>query len=124
MIQLADCLLFHEALLSDETRTAWRQRLKQAAEFLYQFEELKDNNINYPISNALALYECWLVLHEERYKRKAEELAEPSGLPFTEHDLLYGEGVPREKRVQEAAAPSMSGTMLRKRCRLWLCTAI
>lgn len=105
VIQLADCLLFHEALLSDETRSAWRQRLKLAAEFLYRFDELKDNNINYPISNALALYECWLVLHEERYKRKAEELAEPSGLPFTEHDLLYGEGVPREKRSPRGCRP-------------------
>ena len=48
VIQLADCLLFHEALLSDETRSAWRQRLKLAAEFLYRFDGLKDNNINYP----------------------------------------------------------------------------
>ena len=29
-----------------------------------------------------------------------------------------------KRGVQEAAAPSISGTMLRRRCRLWLCTAI
>lgn len=105
VIQLADCLLFHEDLLSEETSAAWTQRLGQAAEFLYRFDALKDNNINYPISNALALYECWLVLHEERYKRKAEELADPSGLPFSESNLLYGEGIPHEKRSPRGCRP-------------------
>ena len=62
------------------------------------------------------------MLHEERYKRKAEELAEPSGLPFTEHDLLYGEWGCLVKEESKAAAPSISGTMLRRRCRLLLCT--
>ncbi len=105
VLQLADCLLLHPDLLSDKTKQAWTLRLKQAAEFLYHFDSLKDNNINYPISNALALYECWLILHDDRYKQKAKELADPSALPFSKNSLLYGEGVPREKRSARGCRP-------------------
>lgn len=104
-IQLAECLLIHDSLLSEETKWLWRKRLRQAAEFLYNFDALKDNNINYPISNALALYECGMVFAEERYRKKAEELAALAQGRLTEHGLLFGEGVPQEKKSARGCRP-------------------
>lgn len=104
-IQLADCLLLHGTILSKETRNAWKQRLKKAAEFLYSFEALNDNNINYPISNALALYECGLVLKEDRYKKRAEELAALAQSAITQNGLLFGEGVPRFQKSPKGCYP-------------------
>lgn len=105
IIQLADCLQFHEDLLSEKTRELWKLRLRQGAEFLCQFDALKDNNINYPVSNALALYECGLVLQEESYKRKAEELVQIAEAVLTEHGLLFGEGVPHEQKSPRDCRP-------------------
>lgn len=93
-IQLAECLILHGALLPEETKGRWKKRLVRAAEFLYAFDELKDNNINYPISNALALYECGLLLKEERYIRKARELASMAEQVITGEGHLIGEGIP------------------------------
>lgn len=95
VIQLADCLLQYEEVISDNTKHIWKSRLKQAAEFLYFFEELNSNNINYPISNGLALYECGMVLGEPRFTEKAKILAALAEESLTDHQLLFGEGVPR-----------------------------
>lgn len=105
VIQLADCLLLHENILPEKTRETWKQRLRQGAEFLYRFDALKDNNINYPVSNALALYECGHVLQEEKYKRKAEELAQMAETVLTEQGLLFGEGVPHERKSPRGCRP-------------------
>ncbi len=105
VIQLAECLLFHEDLLPEDLSVRLKNRLSKAAEFLCSYDSLQDNNINYPISNALALYECFLVLEEPRYARKAEGLAELAKTAFTEHGLLYGEGVPREKKSLRGCLP-------------------
>ena len=94
-IQLADCLLLHSRLLSEDTQRKWKARLKKAADFLYDFESLNNNNINYPISNALALCECGEVFGEERYVERAKRLAALAEPVFTENGLLFGEGVPR-----------------------------
>lgn len=96
VIQLADCLLFHEGVLSAQTKETWKQRLKKAAQFLYQID-LTNNNINYPLSHALALYESGLVLENEHYQRKAARLAQLAGTVLTENGLLLGEGIPRER---------------------------
>lgn len=104
-VGLADGLIFHGDLLGEETRERWKQRLKKAAEFLANDEGLKDNNINYPISNALALHLCGLVLKEEQYIQKAEELANLAVPCFTENGLLFGEGVPRFRRTKRGCRP-------------------
>ena len=97
-IQLADCLKYHESLLDDDTKRLWRERLKKAAEFLYSFDELSDNNINYPVSNALAMFLCGDILAEERYKEKGRALSAAVKCAATENDLLEGEGVPRGRK--------------------------
>lgn len=104
-VQLADCLLLHEDLLSAETKEAWRRRLRRAAEFLYRFNELKYNNINYTVSNALALFECGLVFGGDRYKKKAKELADRVQPLFTKNGLLYGEGIPHKEKSPRGCRP-------------------
>ena len=104
-IQLSDCLLLHKNLLSGETANLWKARIGRAAEFLYGFESLNSNNINYPISNGLAMYECGLVLGEEKYFEKAGELAALAEPVFTESGLLFGEGVPRFQKSGRGCRP-------------------
>jgi len=96
-INLADCLLDFSNLLGEEAALMMTARLRAAAEFIYGFESLVHNNINYPLSNALALHLCSIVFTDARYARKAAELAELLPSVLTENDLLFGEGVPRTK---------------------------
>lgn len=104
-IQLADCLLFHGGILSGEVRQLWKNRLELAAEFLCDFDELKKNNINYPISNALALYECGMIWNSGRYFKKAKELADLAREVITEDGLLAGEGIPHLKKSPRGCYP-------------------
>lgn len=104
-IQLSDCLRFGSSLIDEDTKTAWTKRLKKAAEFLYGADTLIENNINYPLSNALALYQCGEILGDERYKKKAGELAALASSVLTENGLLFGEGVPRFQRSKQGCKP-------------------
>lgn len=105
VIQLSNCLRFHSSLLKEKTKKIWIERLKKAAEFLYHFDGLLDNNINYPIANALALHQCGMVLHEQKYIEKAAEFAAVSESVFTENGLLFGEGVPRLRKSPGGCQP-------------------
>lgn len=105
VIQLSNCLHFHSSLLKEKTKKIWIERLKKAAEFLYHFDGLLDNNINYPIANALALHQCGMVLHEQKYIEKAAEFAAVSESVFTENGLLFGEGVPRLRKSPGGCQP-------------------
>ncbi len=104
-IQLADCLIFHGDLLEEGERRHWKERLEEIAGFLYGFEELKENNVNYPIANALALFLCGKVLEKPEYAKKAGELAALAGERFTENGLLFGEGIPHEQRSRRGCLP-------------------
>ncbi|MDY2938812.1 MAG: hypothetical protein SOT28_10990 [Fusicatenibacter sp.] len=104
-IQMADCLKFHRGLLSGTTVEKWSLRLRKAADFLYDCDFLKENNINYPISNALALYECAEVLQDEKYSRKAEEWAQIIERHMTEKKLIFGEGTPRHQLSERGCRP-------------------
>lgn len=104
-IQLADCLLIHADVIPESAKNGWRKRLKKAAEFLYTFDEINDNNINYPISNALALYECGMVLEEERFQEKARSLASMAEAVLTKRHLIFGEGVPRFQKSRRGCVP-------------------
>lgn len=53
---LADALWFHGDLLEKEEQEAWKTRLFQMAEYIASYEGIIHNNINYPLSDALALY--------------------------------------------------------------------
>lgn len=105
VIQLADCLLFHGDVLPENLKSEWELRLEKAAEFLYTFHEINDNNINYPVCNALALYECGVVLGETKFQEKSGELAALAGQVLTENHLLFGEGVPRFQESARGCRP-------------------
>lgn len=105
VIQLADCLLFHEDVVPENMKRVWKLRLKKASEFLYAFDEINDNNINYPISNALALYECGLLLGEPMLQEKAGKLADLAQQVMTKRHLLFGEGVPRFRESARGCRP-------------------
>ena len=94
---LADALWFHGDLLSEQERADWQERLRQAAEYIATYEGIVHNNINYPLSDALALYECGVVLGEMKYQEKAAELAEIAFGQISANGLLIGEGVPWTK---------------------------
>ena len=104
-IQLADCLGFHGNLLDRTTKNRWMERLEQAAEFLYTYDDLNDNNINYPVNNALALYKCGQVLGKPEYMEKAVRLARLAIPCFTVNGLLLGEGEPRFKKTERGCSP-------------------
>lgn len=97
VINLADCLIDFSDLLGEELAGTIKTRLKQAAEFIYHFEGLVHNNINYPLSNALALQLCSSIFDEPRYADRAAEMAAILPTVLTENHLLLGEGVPRTK---------------------------
>lgn len=94
-IALADCIIHHNTILPKSLKQNILKRIEKAAEFLYSCEEINHNNINYPISNALALYECGLVLNKNKYAAKAEKLALLANKVITKNGLIFGEGTPR-----------------------------
>ena len=98
-LQMAECLLFYGRILPAGTARLWRERLKKAADYLVACDSLKDNNINYPITNALALHECGLVLEDVRYIEKGKDFARMAEQLLTENGLVYGEGIPRQHRT-------------------------
>ena len=104
-ISLSEALLFHGNLLTEEEQSDWKNRLSQVAEYLYFYDELMDDNINYPISNVLALYECGEVLGEYKYQEKAKRLVEVAYGQSTENGLLIGEGIPWDKKSERQCSP-------------------
>lgn len=102
---LADALWFHGDLLEKEEQEAWKTRLFQMAEYIASYEGIIHNNINYPLSDALALYESGMVLGEKRFQEKAAELAKIALGQASENGLLVGEGVPWTKRSKRGCSP-------------------
>jgi len=96
-IQLADCMLHYDHLIPPSYKQRISNRIRKAADFLYDYESLIWNNVNYPISNALALYRCGTLFGEERYSEKAKKFAAVAKTVITEHGLIFGEGVPRTR---------------------------
>lgn len=94
VIQMAEALKYHGHILPE----AWKQRIldriEKAAEFLYSFEELNNNNVNYLIGNSLALHLSGIILQNKIYIEKAEELAGNALLHISGEGILFGEGSP------------------------------
>lgn len=102
---LADALWFHGDLLEKEEQEEWKTRLFQMAEYIASYEGIIHNNINYPLSDALALYESGMVLGEKKFQEKAAELAKIALGQASENGLLVGEGVPWTKRSKRGCSP-------------------
>ena len=105
LTQMADCLLFHGERMPESMKKQWKVRMGRGAEFLLCYEELRENNINYPIAESLAMYELGIVLEEKRYIREAERLAAMAEQVMTMSGLVFGEGVPRCKKSPRGCQP-------------------
>lgn len=105
LTQMADCLLFHGERMPESMKKQWKARMGRGAEFLLCYEELRENNINYPIAESLAMYELGIVLEEKRYIREAERLAAMAEQVMTMSGLVFGEGVPRCKKSPRDCQP-------------------
>ncbi len=97
MIGWAQCYLVYRHVLTDEFAHQLFQRIEKAADYLYGLESLANNNINYPITNALALELAYRVTNKRRYSEKGAWFADIAFSVITEGDLIYGEGVPRSR---------------------------
>ena len=95
VIQLCDCLLFHSDIISELFRSRISACIQKAAKALSGFEELKTNNVNYPVSNALALYEAWMVTGIREFREKSAEYLASAEDIFLDDGLIAGEGCPR-----------------------------
>lgn len=105
-IMLEHVLSYYGDLLHEDVRNTIGLRLRKSADYLYAVAgALTRNNINYPLSNALALWRLGKYYQEEQYLRKSEELEALAFQVVTNHGLLYGEGVPRERRSPKGCYP-------------------
>lgn len=94
VIQLIEALKYHGHLLDQDTYEKWKERIKKAAEFLRGFKTFEVCNVNYRITNSLAMYMCGEFLGDEKYTRRGRELAQMAAGQITESGILAGEGRP------------------------------
>ena len=98
-IALAEALHYYSDLLDDVRHERWKDRLGQAAEFIYEKFTISFTNINYPATAVYGLNLIGRVLNNDSYIKRSKELAEEVKAYFTEPNrLLFGEGKPSDKR--------------------------
>lgn len=105
LIQLIDSLIDFGYLLNEQERIRISNRAREAADYLCSYHDLKTRNINYPISNALALFLAYRLWGDLRYKEASDDFIEDSLRCISEDGLLYGEGRPREKITKKGCRP-------------------
>jgi hypothetical protein len=87
-----EAIVYYPELLGEEAIKEWKARLYRASEYLYETLTINFGNINYPAFGTLAFYCLGKLFNEERYIRRAEELAEGLLKYFTPDGLFFGEG--------------------------------
>ena len=117
VIQLIEALEYHGHLLDQETYDKWKARIAKAAEFLCGFKTFEVCNVNYRITNSLAMHLCGEFLGEEKYIRRGRELAGLAAGQITESGILAGEGRPVTVTAQKAAVRWTSDITWRNLCR-------
>ena len=105
VIGLCDSYLHYGKYLRKEFADRIYERIRRAGEALLSFDELKRNNINYAVSNALALFECWLVIGEERYRKGSLEFLAASEKAMLPDEMIIGEGIPWHKKSERGNYP-------------------
>lgn len=94
VIQLAEALEYHGHLLDEETRERWKTRIAKAAAYLEHYKEFEVCNVNYRITNSLAMELSGKLLNEEHYRERGRQLKKMALDCLTEDGLLIGEGKP------------------------------
>lgn len=105
VIQLAEALHYHGHILDAETRSKWMNRLAAAAKFISSFPALNSNNINYRITNALAMQYCSQLLNMPEYAVLAKRNADAALHYFSKDGFLFGEGVPSDGQTPRGCRP-------------------
>lgn len=105
VIALAEALTFHSHVLDEEAHSRWLKRLEKAGQFLSGCKELLCNNINYRITNALALQYLSQLLSVPAYAVQASQIMEEAVCFITAEGILYGEGVPNHKATARGCRP-------------------
>ena len=97
-ISVAQALRYHGQLLAPEVEYAWRERLYKTGQWLKATITPEYGNINYPISNALAMALLGDLLDEPDFNQHGRYLAHATLEWITPEDgLIFGEG--RSKKV-------------------------
>ena len=96
LISYMDALSHHGNIMPESFRTRLEERAYKAASYLAFHDEYKRNNINYPISIALALYMAGVYFNNDAFISKSCEYKEIIPSVITGSNLIYGEGVPRD----------------------------
>ena len=105
-IALAEALEWHGKILNESTRAAWRDRLKQAGDFISANFKPGYGNINYPMTGAYALTLLGKMLDEKSFAQRGRELAQQTLAYFTpQNHFLFGEGHPAEQRSPKGCYP-------------------
>lgn len=94
VIQMIEALTRHGHILEKNIYEIWKERVRKSADFLYQFDEFEVCNVNYRITNSLAMELCAEFFNEKRYRIRGEYLAVLAEKQLTEEGLLFGEGRP------------------------------
>ena len=101
-----DALFHHGDLMPEEFRKRLEERALKAASYLASHDEYKRNNVNYPISIALALYMAGKYFDDDAFILKSREYRDIVPSVMTDSCLLFGEGVPRD-RISERGCRSV-----------------
>ena len=96
VIQLAEAIKYHSHILDAATLRRWTERLAKAADFLCGFGAIYSNNVNYRITNALAMQYCSELLDKPAYARLAQQSAEAARRFISDEGFLFGEGRPSD----------------------------
>lgn len=87
-----EAITYYPELLGEEAIKEWKARLYRASEYLYETLTIDFGNINYPAFGTLAFYSLGKLFNEDRYIRRAEDLAEGLLPYFLDDGLFFGEG--------------------------------
>lgn len=105
LIQLIDTLDEFGTLIPEDSRQRIEERALRAACFLSGFEDLKTRNINYPVSNSLAMYLSYRHFGKREFLDACLGFYESYRTCISRNGLLYGEGRPRNGRTAKLCRP-------------------
>nr|WP_239063412.1 hypothetical protein [Bacteroides sp. 51] len=113
-IALYEALHYHGHLLDDSTRTAWRNQLLPAGEFIYKNdfiysrrrEGMRNMNVNYSASATYALYAIGKEFGRQDFIDRAQQIAGDLKAFFTENEyFLFGEGPEIRNKTRNGCLP-------------------
>ena len=106
-IAVLESLRVGKDLLDEETKTAFENRAKAMAIWLYNnLDQKSPANINYATTNGYAMLLAGKYFENEQYLQRAKELIDYALDHITSNGLLYGESKPHDK-ISAKGCPSV-----------------